>query len=104
MESEEEQQARGCREQAVPLERSPSGGVIRKHSTSNGTHIPSSTAPQLPDSHGDPNPNPAPASQVAKVTKVKEEPADSEEEEMSLKQVHSHQPEVKGRLVIQAMI
>lgn len=98
VESEDEQPHRERREQLVPLERSPSGGVIRKHSTSNGTHVPSSTASHLPDSHGDPNPAPG-----CQVVKVKEEPAECEEE-IPPEQAPTHQPELKGRAVIQAMI
>ncbi|XP_041963892.1 histone deacetylase 9-B [Alosa sapidissima] len=93
VESEDEQP----REQSMPQERSPSGGVIRKHSTSNGTHLHSSTDPQLTDSRG--NPNPAP---IHEVINVKQEPTDSDEE-IPPRQVSTYQPQVKGRLVIRAI-
>ncbi|XP_062395616.1 histone deacetylase 9-B [Sardina pilchardus] len=97
VESEDEQQDRRPREQCITQERSPSGGVIRKHSTSNGTHLHSSTDPQLTDSRG--NPHPAP---IHEIIKVKEEPTDSDEE-IAPKQIPTYQPQMKGRLVIQAI-
>ncbi|XP_031432616.1 histone deacetylase 9-B [Clupea harengus] len=96
LESEDEQQDKEPREQSMLEERSPSGGVIRKHSRSNGTFF---TDQQLKDSHGSPNPAPI----HEKIIKVKEEPTDSDEE-VPPKQVPTYHPELKGRLVIQAIV
>lgn len=103
VESEDEQQDTEPKEKPVLEQRLPSSGVIRKHSTLNGTSL---TTPQLTDSHG--NPNPAP---VCEVIKVKEELTISDEEAPSIsdeeatpKQASAYQHEVKGRLVIRAAI
>lgn len=96
LESEDEQQDKEPREQSMLEERSPSGGVIRKHSRSNGTFF---TDQQLKDSHGSPNPAPI----HEKIIKVKEEPTDSDEE-VPPKPVPTYHPELKGRLVIQAIV
>lgn len=87
-EQEEEQQHR---QQAQHLQdRVPPGGVIRKHTLSS-----SGSSGELPYGHYG-------------VIKVKEEPADSEDEGLSNPSLESEQNtylhQVKGRLVIRAMI
>lgn len=71
-------------------DRVPPGGVIRKHTLSS-----SGSSGELPDGHYG-------------VIKVKEEPADSEDEGLSNPSLESEQSaylhQVKGRLVIRAMI
>ncbi|XP_056332033.1 histone deacetylase 9-B isoform X2 [Danio aesculapii] len=82
-ESEEEEE--DCQEQAMQEESSPSGGVIRKHSPQN-----TSGSPTIPlDFHPG-------------VIRVKEEPGASDDETMATQSSYIHQ--VKGRMVIQAMI
>lgn len=91
-ESEEEQEEQQYREQAQHMQedRVPPGGVIRKHTLSS-----SGSSGELPDRHYG-------------VIKVKEEPADSEDEGLSNPSLESEQStylhQVKGRLVIRAMI
>lgn len=88
-ESEEEQEEQQHREQAQRMQedRVPPGGVIRKHTLS--------SSGELPNGHYG-------------VIKVKEEPADSEDEGLSNPSLESEQSsylhQVKGRLVIRAMI
>eukprot|EP00066_Takifugu_rubripes_P014772 XP_011604038.1 PREDICTED: histone deacetylase 9 isoform X2 [Takifugu rubripes] len=92
-ESEEEQEEQQIREQMQRMQedRVPPGGVIRKHTLS----CSSGSSGELPDGHYG-------------VIKVKEEPADSEDEGLSnpsLESEHSaYLHQVKGRLVIRAMI
>lgn len=92
-ESEEEQEEQQIREQTQRMQedRVPPGGVIRKHTLSSS----SGSSGELPDGHYG-------------VIKVKEEPADSEDEGLSnpsLESEHSaYLHQVKGRLVIRAMI
>uniref|UniRef100_A0A3Q3VM21 histone deacetylase n=1 Tax=Mola mola TaxID=94237 RepID=A0A3Q3VM21_MOLML len=94
-ESEEEQEELQRREQTESMqgERLPPGGVIRKHTLSSSSSSGSSS--ELPDGHYG-------------VIKVKEEPADSEDEALASQNVESEQStylhQVKGRLVIRAMI
>lgn len=89
-ESEEEQEELQHREQAQRMQedRVPPGGVIRKHTLSNGSS-------ELPAGHYG-------------VIKVKEEPADSEDEGLSNPSLEAEQSaylhQLKGRLVIRAMI
>lgn len=91
-ESEEELEEQH-REQSHRMQedRVPPGGVIRKHTLSSS----SGSSGELPDGHYG-------------VIKVKEEPADSEDEGLSnpsLESEHStYLHQVKGRLVIRAMI
>lgn len=91
-EEEQEEQQQQHREQAqrMPEDRLPPGGVIRKHTLSS-----SGSSGELPDGHYG-------------VIKVKEEPADSEDEGLSNPSLESEQSaylhQVKGRLVIRAMI
>lgn len=93
-ESEEEQEEQH-REQTETMQedRLPSGGVIRKHTLSSRSSSGSSS--ELPDGHYG-------------VIKVKEEPADSEDEALANQSLESEQSpylhQVKGRLVIRAMI
>lgn len=88
-ESEEEQEELQHRElaQRMQEDRVPPGGVIRKHTLSNSG--------ELPAGHYG-------------VIKVKEEPADSEDEGLSNPRLEAEQSaylhQVKGRLVIRAMI
>ncbi|KAM8735628.1 histone deacetylase 9-B [Acanthopagrus schlegelii] len=94
-ESEEEQEEQQHREQMESMQedRLPPGGVIRKHTLSSSSSSGSST--ELPDAHYG-------------VIKVKEEPADSEDEALTNQSLESEQStylhQVKGRLVIRAMI
>ncbi|KAM3614555.1 uncharacterized protein V6R79_016072 [Siganus canaliculatus] len=94
-ESEEEQEEQQ-REQTESMQedRLPPGGVIRKHTLSSSSSSGGSSA-DLPDAH-------------CGVIKVKEEPADSEDEALSSQSLESEQStylhQVKGRLVIRAMI
>lgn len=91
-ESEEEQEELQHREQAQRMQedRVPPGGVIRKHTLSNSGSI-----GEFPGGHYG-------------VIKVKEEPADSEDEGLSNPSLEAEQSaylhQVKGRLVIRAMI
>nr|XP_046255642.1 histone deacetylase 9-B isoform X3 [Scatophagus argus] len=94
-ESEEEQEEQQ-REQTESMqeERLPPGGVIRKHTLSSSSSS-SGSSSELPDTHYG-------------VIKVKEEPADSEDEALTNQSLESEQStylhQVKGRLVIRAMI
>lgn len=93
-ESEEEQEEQH-REQTESMQedRLPPGGVIRKHTLSSSSS--SGSSGELPDAHYG-------------VIKVKEEPADSEDEALTNHSLESEQStylhQVKGRLVIRAMI
>ncbi|XP_057689905.1 histone deacetylase 9-B isoform X1 [Corythoichthys intestinalis] len=90
-ESEEEQEELLRREQPERMQedRLPPGGVIRKHTLSSGGSS-SGSSVELPDAHYG-------------VIKVKEEPPDSEDEVLEAERsTYLHQ--VKGRLVIRAMI
>lgn len=96
-ESEEEQEEQPQhREQLESMQedRLPPGGVIRKHTLSSSSSSGGSSG-ELPDAH-------------CGVIKVKEEPADSEDEALSSQSLESEQSaylhQVKGRLVIRAMI
>ncbi|XP_029927532.1 histone deacetylase 9-B isoform X3 [Myripristis murdjan] len=94
-ESEEEQEEQH-REQSMQEDRLPPGGVIRKHTLSSSSSSGSSGSyGELPDAH-------------CGVIKVKEEPADSEDEALTNQSLESEQNaylhQVKGRLVIRAMI
>lgn len=94
-ESEEEQEEphREQQMESMQEERLPPGGVIRKHTLSSSSSSGSSS--ELPDGHYG-------------VIKVKEEPADSEDEALASQSLESEQSaylhQVKGRLVIRAMI
>ncbi|KAF7658246.1 hypothetical protein LDENG_00015610 [Lucifuga dentata] len=93
-ESEEEQEEQH-REQMESMreDRLPPGGVIRKHMLSSSSS--SGSSGELPEAHYG-------------VIKVKEEPADSEDEPVTNQSLESVQStylhQVKGRLVIRAMI
>ncbi|KAM4580093.1 histone deacetylase 9-B isoform 2-T2 [Odontesthes bonariensis] len=92
-EEQEEQQQRYREEMASMQEdRLPPRGVIRKHTLSSSS---SGSSSELPDAH-------------CGVIKVKEEPADSEDEALTNQRLESEQNtylhQVKGRLVIRAMI
>uniref|UniRef100_A0A3P8SV40 histone deacetylase n=1 Tax=Amphiprion percula TaxID=161767 RepID=A0A3P8SV40_AMPPE len=95
-ESEEEQEEQQHREEMESMQedRLPPGGVIRKHTLSSSSSGSSSELPELPAHCG--------------VIKVKEEPADSEDEALMGQSLESEQStylhQVKGRLVIRAMI
>ncbi|XP_038125427.1 histone deacetylase 9-B isoform X1 [Cyprinodon tularosa] len=92
-ESEEEQEEQQPKEEIESMQedRLPPGGVIRKHTLSSS----GSSSSELPDAH-------------CGVIKVKEEPADSEDEALTNRRLESEQSiylhQVKGRLVIRAMI
>ncbi|XP_063341644.1 histone deacetylase 9-B isoform X2 [Pelmatolapia mariae] len=92
-ESEEEQEEQHREEvESMQEDRLPPGGVIRKHTLSSSS---SGSSSELPDTH-------------CGVIKVKEEPADSEDEALTNQSLESEQStylhQVKGRLVIRAMI
>uniref|UniRef100_A0A3B3Y165 histone deacetylase n=1 Tax=Poecilia mexicana TaxID=48701 RepID=A0A3B3Y165_9TELE len=95
-ESEEEQEEQQPKEETESMQedRLPPGGVIRKHTLSSSSSSGSSSG-ELPDAH-------------CGVIKVKEEPADSEDEALTNRRLESEQStylhQVKGRLVIRAMI
>ncbi|XP_016893662.1 histone deacetylase 9-B isoform X2 [Cynoglossus semilaevis] len=95
-ESEEEQEEQQHAEQMEYMQedRLPPGGVIRKHTLSSSSSSGSSGG-EPPDAH-------------CRVIKVKEEPADSEDESLGAQSLESQQStylhQVKGRLVIRAMI
>lgn len=95
-ESEEEQEEQQHREETESMQedRLPPGGVIRKHTLSSSSSGSSSELPELPAHCG--------------VIKVKEEPADSDDEALTGQSLESEQStylhQVKGRLVIRAMI
>ncbi|XP_068179650.1 histone deacetylase 9-B [Antennarius striatus] len=93
-ESEEEQEEQQHREQTdMQEDRLPPGGVIRKHTLSSRNN--SGSISELTDAH-------------YRVIKVKEEPADSEDEALTNQSLESEQStylhQVKGRLVIRAVI
>lgn len=94
-ESEEEQEQELHRQQAESMQedRLPPGGVIRKHTLSCSSSSGSSS--EFPDGH-------------CGVIRVKEEPVDSEDEALAAQGLESEQStylhQVKGRLVIRAMI
>ncbi|XP_062278393.1 histone deacetylase 9-B isoform X4 [Scomber scombrus] len=91
-EEEQEEQHRELME-SMQEDRLPPGGVIRKHTLSSSSS--SGSSGELPDTHYG-------------VIKVKEEPADSEDEALTNQSLESEQStylhQVKGRLVIRAMI
>ncbi|XP_061748849.1 histone deacetylase 9-B isoform X3 [Nerophis ophidion] len=88
-ESEEEQEER------MQEDRLPPGGVIRKHTLSSSGSSSGGSSVELPDAHYE-------------VIKVKEEPADSEDEALANQSLAAERSaylhQVKGRLVIRAMI
>ncbi|PWA33499.1 histone deacetylase 9-B isoform X3 [Gambusia affinis] len=94
-ESEEELEEQQPREETESMQEDslPPGGVIRKHTLSSSSS--GSSIGELPDAH-------------CGVIKVKEEPADSEDEALTNRRLVSEQStylhQVKGRLVIRAMI
>uniref|UniRef100_A0A3Q3AXF3 histone deacetylase n=1 Tax=Kryptolebias marmoratus TaxID=37003 RepID=A0A3Q3AXF3_KRYMA len=93
-ESEEEQEEQQKEEmESMQEDRLPPAGVIRKHTLSSSSS--SSSSGELPDAHYG-------------VIKVKEEPADSEDEAATNQRLESEPStylhQVKGRLVIRAMI
>ncbi|XP_041843625.1 histone deacetylase 9-B isoform X6 [Melanotaenia boesemani] len=96
-ESEEEQEEQQHREETESMQedRLPPRGVIRKHMLSSSSSSSSGSSSELPDAH-------------CGVIKVKEEPADSEDEALTNQRLESEQNtylhQVKGRLVIRAMI
>ncbi|XP_030605190.1 histone deacetylase 9-B isoform X2 [Archocentrus centrarchus] len=92
-ESEEELEEQHREEaESMQEDRLPPGGVIRKHTLSSSS---SGSSSELPDTH-------------CGVIKVKEEPVDSEDEALTNQSLESEQNtylhQVKGRLVIRAMI
>ncbi|XP_047454569.1 histone deacetylase 9-B isoform X2 [Mugil cephalus] len=92
-ESEEEQEELHREEmESMQEDRLPPGGVIRKHTLSSSS---SGSSSELPDAH-------------CGVIKVKEEPADSEDEALTHQSLEAEQSaylhQVKGRLVIRAVI
>ncbi|KAM7383617.1 hypothetical protein PAMP_003252 [Pampus punctatissimus] len=91
-EEEQEEQHRELME-SMQEDRLPPGGVIRKHTLSSSSSSGSSS--ELPNAHYG-------------VIKVKEEPVDSEDEALTNQSLESEQStylhQVKGRLVIRAMI
>ncbi|XP_028281694.1 histone deacetylase 9-B isoform X4 [Parambassis ranga] len=92
-ESEEEQEEQHRDEtESMQEDRLPPGGVIRKHTLSSSS---SGSSSELQDAH-------------CGVIKVKEEPADSEDEALTNQSLEAEQSaylhQVKGRLVIRAMI
>ncbi|KAI3360950.1 hypothetical protein L3Q82_013153 [Scortum barcoo] len=91
-EEEQEEQRRELIE-SMQEDRLPPGGVIRKHTLSSSSS--SGSSAELPDAH-------------CGVIKVKEEPVDSEDEALTSQSLESEQStylhQVKGRLVIRAMI
>ncbi|XP_071756570.1 histone deacetylase 9-B isoform X1 [Centroberyx gerrardi] len=94
-ESEEEQEEQH-REQSMQEDRLPPGGVIRKHTLSSSSSSGSSGSyGELREAH-------------CGVIKVKEEPLDSEDEALTNQSLEAEQSaylhQVKGRLVIRAMI
>ncbi|KAM3873671.1 histone deacetylase 9-B [Diretmus argenteus] len=92
-ESEEEQEEQQLREQRMQEDRLPPAGVIRKHTLSSSSSGGSNG--ELSEAHYG-------------VIKVKEEPADSEDEALTNQSLEAEQSpylhQVKGRLVIRAMI
>ncbi|XP_034552881.1 histone deacetylase 9-B isoform X1 [Notolabrus celidotus] len=94
-ESEEELEEQHDREhiESMQEDRLPPGGVIRKHTLSSSSS--SGSSAELPDAHYG-------------VIKVKEEPLDSEDEALTNQSLaseqHTYLHQVKGRLVIRAMI
>lgn len=86
-ESEEEQEEHREQGERMQEDRLPPGGVIRKHTLSSSS---SGSSAEQPDAH-------------AGVIKVKEEPADSEDEGLESER-SSYLHQVNGRLVIRAMI
>uniref|UniRef100_A0A672ZN18 histone deacetylase n=1 Tax=Sphaeramia orbicularis TaxID=375764 RepID=A0A672ZN18_9TELE len=92
-EEEQEEQHREYSER-MQEDRLPPGGVIRKHTLSSSSSS-SGSSSELPEAH-------------CGVIKVKEEPADSEDEALTNQSLESEQStylhQVKGRLVIRAMI
>lgn len=92
-ESEEEQEEQhGDETESMREDRPPPRGVIRKHTLSSSS---SGSGGELPDAH-------------CGVIKVKEEPLDSEDEALTQRSLEAEQSaylhQVKGRLVIRAMI
>ena len=91
-EQEEQQQQYREERESMQEDRLPPRGVIRKHTLSSSS---SGSSSELPDAH-------------CGVIKVKEEPADSEDEALTNQRLESAQNtylhQVKGRLVIRAMI
>lgn len=92
-EEQDEQQQDREHTESMQEDRLPPGGVIRKHTLSSSSS--SGSSAELPDAH-------------CGVIKVKEEPVDSEDEALSNESLVSEQStylhQVKGRLVIRAMI
>ncbi|XP_029359185.1 histone deacetylase 9-B isoform X4 [Echeneis naucrates] len=92
-EEEQEEQQHAGQAESMQEDRLPSAGVIRKHTLSSSSSSGSSS--ELPDAH-------------CRVIKVKEEPADSEDEALTNQRLEPEQStylhQVKGRLVIRAMI
>ncbi|XP_031708955.1 histone deacetylase 9-B isoform X2 [Anarrhichthys ocellatus] len=92
-EEQEEQQHHRELTESMQEDRLPPGGVIRKHTLSSSSS--SGSSGELPDAHYG-------------VIRVKEEPADSEDEALTNQGLEPEQSaylhQVKGRLVIRAMI
>ncbi|KAM6935545.1 histone deacetylase 9-B [Lycodopsis pacificus] len=92
-EEQEEQQHHRELTESMQADRLPPGGVIRKHTLSSSSS--SGSSGELPDAHYG-------------VIRVKEEPADSEDEALTNQGLEPEQSaylhQVKGRLVIRAMI
>uniref|UniRef100_A0A4W6D9Y1 histone deacetylase n=1 Tax=Lates calcarifer TaxID=8187 RepID=A0A4W6D9Y1_LATCA len=92
-EEEQEEQQHGELLESMQEDRLPPGGVIRKHTLSSSSS--SGSSAELPDAH-------------CGVIRVKEEPIDSEDEALTNQSLESEQSaylhQVKGRLVIRAMI
>lgn len=95
-ESEEEQEEQQKEEmESMQEDRLPPAGVIRKHTFSSCSSSSGGSSSELPDAH-------------CGVIKVKEEPADSEDEALTNQRLETEPStylhQVKGRLVIRAMI
>ncbi|XP_035019611.1 histone deacetylase 9-B isoform X2 [Hippoglossus stenolepis] len=93
LEEQQQQQQHAEQMESMQEDRLPPGGVIRKHTLSSSSS--SGSSGELPDGHFG-------------VIRVKEEPVDSEDEALSGQSLESLQStylhQVKGRLVIRAMI
>ncbi|XP_037532274.1 histone deacetylase 9-B isoform X2 [Nematolebias whitei] len=95
-ESEEEQEEQQKEEmESMQEDRLPPAGVIRMHTFSSSSSSSGGSSSELPDAH-------------CGVIKVKEEPADSEDEALTNQRLetepNTYLHQVKGRLVIRAMI
>ncbi|KAM9805346.1 histone deacetylase 9-B isoform 2-T2 [Syngnathus typhle] len=90
LQESEEELLHGEQPERMQEDRLPPGGVIRKHTLSSSGSSSGGSSVELPDPHYG-------------VIKVKEEPLDSEDESLEAER-SSYLHQVKGRLVIRAMI